>query len=131
MQCYNQLRKIIKTSWANGRVKLHSQVYIELGLQSASPDLTCPDLTCPDMTCPGLACPGLTCPELTYHELTCPYLNCPDSLGPDTSQTPLGHLLAEVEKGVEHGSIAPRRKWLEPFLAEGFGTSLPHLSQLL
>ena len=37
----------------------------------------------------------------------------------------------EVEKGVEHGSIAPRRKWREPFLAEGFGPSLPHLSRFL
>ena len=36
---------------------------------------------------------------------------------------------AEVQKGVEHGSIAPRRKWTELILAEGFGTSLPQLSQ--
>ena len=28
---------------------------------------------------------------------------------------------AEVEKGVEHGSIAPRRKWTESIMAEGFG----------
>ena len=35
---------------------------------------------------------------------------------------------SEVEKGVEHGSIAARRKWTEPFLAEGFRPSLPHLS---
>ena len=34
---------------------------------------------------------------------------------------------AEVEKGVEHGSIAPRRKWIKPFLAEGFWPSVPHL----
>ena len=38
---------------------------------------------------------------------------------------------AEVEKGVEHGSIAPRRKWTEPFLAEGLWPSLPHLSRFL
>ena len=28
--------------------------------------------------------------------------------------------------GVEHGSIAPRRKWTELTIAEGFGISLPH-----
>ena len=38
---------------------------------------------------------------------------------------------AEVEKGVEHGSIAPRRKWTGPFLSEGFGPSLPHLLRIL
>ena len=37
----------------------------------------------------------------------------------------------EVEKGVEHGSIAPRRKLTGPFLAEGFGPRLPHLSRFL
>ena len=36
-----------------------------------------------------------------------------------------------MEKGVEHGSIAPRRKWTKPFLAEGFWPSLPHLSRIL
>ena len=38
---------------------------------------------------------------------------------------------SEVEKGGEHGSIAPRRKWTEPFFAEGFRPSLPHLSPFL
>ena len=42
-----------------------------------------------------------------------------------------GRRRAEVEKGVEHGSIAPRRKWPKPFLAEGFWPSLPHLSRIL
>ena len=36
---------------------------------------------------------------------------------------------SEVQKGVEHKSIAPRRKWTELIIADGFGTSLPHLSQ--
>ena len=43
----------------------------------------------------------------------------------------VGEVEAEVQKGVEHGSIAPRKKWPGPFLAEGFGPSLPHLSQFL
>ena len=34
----------------------------------------------------------------------------------------------EVQKGVEHWSIAPRRKWIELIMAEGFGTCLPHLT---
>ena len=42
-----------------------------------------------------------------------------------------GDSLPEVEKGVEHRSIAPRRKWTKPFLAEGFRPSLPHLSRFL
>ena len=42
-----------------------------------------------------------------------------------------GGAVAEVEKGVEHGSIAPRRKWTKPVLAEGFRPSLPHLSRFL
>ena len=28
-----------------------------------------------------------------------------------------------MEKGLEHGSIAPRRKWTELIMTEGFGTS--------
>ena len=40
-------------------------------------------------------------------------------------------LYPEVEKGVEHGSIAPRRIWTEAFLAEGFWPSLPHSSRFL
>ena len=31
---------------------------------------------------------------------------------------------AEVQKGVEHGSIAPRRKWTELIMAEGFGFTI-------
>ena len=31
------------------------------------------------------------------------------------------HFRAEVEKGVEHGRIAPRRKLTESIMAEGFG----------
>ena len=50
------------TSWANVRVKLHSQVHIEFLICS---DLTCPDLACPDLTCPDLTCPDLTLPYLT------------------------------------------------------------------
>ena len=38
---------------------------------------------------------------------------------------------SEVEKGVEHGSIAPRGKWTGPFLAEEFGPSLMHLPRFL
>ena len=38
---------------------------------------------------------------------------------------------SEVEKGVEHGSIDPRRKWTGPFFAEGLGASLPYLSPFL
>ena len=33
--------------------------------------------------------------------------------------------------GVEHGSIAPRRKWTKLIMAEGFRTSLPLLSRFL
>ena len=40
-----------------------------------------------------------------------------------------GQLWSEVEKGAEHGSIALRRNWTERIMAEGFRTSLPHLSQ--
>ena len=40
----------------------------------------------------------------------------------------VGGGVAEVQLGVEHGSIAPRRKWTELILAEGCGKSLPHLS---
>ena len=40
----------------------------------------------------------------------------------------LGGLRAEVEKGVGHKSIAPRRKLTRPLLAEGFRPTLPHLS---
>ena len=42
-----------------------------------------------------------------------------------------GEYGAEVEKGVEHGRLAPRSKWTGPFFAEGFGPSLPHLSRFL
>ena len=51
------------TSWANARVKLHSQVHIAF--------LTCPDLTCPDLTLLDLTLPDLTLPDLTFPELTC------------------------------------------------------------
>ena len=79
------------TSWANARVKLHSQVHFEskkiLGqkecwvkksfnskkivgpvLKLPRPDLTCLDLICPDLTYPDLTCPDLTCPDLTSPE---------------------------------------------------------------
>ena len=56
---YNQDQYL--TSWANARVKLHSQVHIEL--------LTCSDLTYPDLTFPDF-----TCPDLTFPDLTLPYL---------------------------------------------------------
>ena len=37
-------------------------------------------------------------------------------------------LYPEVQKGLGHGSIPPRRKWTELIMTEGVGTSLPHLS---
>ena len=80
--------KEVKTSWANARVKLHSQVHIEFCSDLTCRDLTCPDLTCPDLTCsdltvpdftlPDLTLPDLTLPDLTLPELTCPSLTCSD-----------------------------------------------------
>ena len=78
-----------QTSWANARVKLHSQVLIEFLTCSdlTCPDSTCPDLTLTDLTLPdftlpdltllNLTLPELTCPNLTCPNLTCPYLTCP------------------------------------------------------
>ena len=68
-----------QTSWANARVKLHSQVHIEF---LTCPDLTCPDLTCPDSTLPNLTLPDLTLPELTCPNLTCPYFTCTAKTSP-------------------------------------------------
>ena len=76
----SEFRTIYKTSWANARVKLHSQVHIEFLTCSdltCLPDLTLPDLTLPDLTLPELTCPNLTCPDLTCPNLTCPYWTCP------------------------------------------------------
>ena len=61
-----------ETSWANARVKLHSQVHFEskkiLGPKKCWVKKisfqknfgSCHNLTCPDLTCPVLTCPVLT-----------------------------------------------------------------------
>ena len=72
-----------KTSWANARVKLHSQVHFGSKKMWTCHYLICPDLTFADLTCPDLTCLDLTCPELTYLDMTYPDLTYPDFTSPD------------------------------------------------
>ena len=111
-----------KTSWANAKVKLHSQVHFGLYCirkqnflgQTKFPVLTCPDfLTCPDLTCPDLTCPDLSCPDLTCPDLVCPVtkllvetFQTPSRHPSDTLQTLSRHLSDTIQTLSRHISSA-------------------------
>ena len=77
--------KNCKTSWANARVKLHSQVHfgskkVKVLTLPVLTDLSWPVLTWAGLTRPVLTWPVLAwpVPDLTYPDLTYPNHNLPD-----------------------------------------------------
>ena len=136
-----QIPKKFKTSWANARVKHHSQVHIEF---LTCPDLTCPDLTLsdftlpiltlpyltfPDLTLPELICYNLICPDLTCPNLTCPYLTCPYSTCPylilaSFNNRPTMLLKRSVSKRLLNRQFLSYRKLLHQKLGQNFARDL-------
>ena len=113
-----------------------------IALQQCAPDKICPETVFPWIQWPSLASLVLSWLHMVSYGLVWPPLAPFDLIWPSTASFDhilvwlVGHYLArfcpiwpgfalygqrvlypEMEKGVEHGSIAPRRKWTGPFLA--------------